>query len=226
MFNKLKEYFFPKKDKIENYFTKTYKKDVCKTIKNCEGNCGESFYCTDCGLRDKCSWIQKDIIFDKNKDSILIIDDNSGLVSFLRDDIETICIENGVDINSLNILEFSSKYAAYTFIATHRYFGSLNIKYAIIDITFGGSVQTHTGNVRLTGVDVFEEIYKTEGESLKFIFYTGNQLNPYIKSNQKLMEQFNEIYHDSILHHVIYKTSLSMDKRRDAINNILFKGVK
>lgn len=216
------KHFFDKDSKVENYFNKPVKK-----IENnsCNGNCGVNFYCDGCGKIPTCSWIKKDLKIDKSKPSILIIDDNPGLVSFLRDDIESIFDKNHLDIDDFNIIEFTSKFTAYTFIATHQYFDGLNIKYAIIDITLGGSVQTYNGNIRLTGVDVFKEIYRIEGEDLKFVFYTGNQLNPYIKSNRELIEQFKNIYHDNIIDHVMYKTTMSMDKRRETLNKILFEGI-
>lgn len=222
LIDKIKQ-FFNKEDKVESYFIKPTKKVIEGGL--CNGSCGNNFYCDGCGKIPTCSWIKKDLKFDRNKPSILIIDDNPGLVSFLKDDIESIFDKNRLDIDNFNIIEFTSKFAAYNFIATHQYFDGLNIKYAIIDITLGGSVQTYNGNIRLTGVDVFNEIYRKVGEELKFVFYTGNQLNPYIKSNRDLIDQFKNIYHDNIIDHVLYKTTMSMDKRRESLNKILFEGI-
>ena len=146
------------------------------------------------------------------------------MVSFLRDDIEEIFLKHKMRINDYNILEFSSKFAAYNFMATHEFYDGLNIMYAIIDITYGGSVQSNYGNLRLTGVDIFREVYRNNPE-VKFLFYTGNQLNPYIKANRELMDDFVEIYHDSIINYTLYKTTLDMDKRRDFFAEKLF-GIK
>jgi len=218
----IKEFFSPK-PKIEDYFinnTVTRKSKYANGV--CLESCGFGFFCNGCGLIQNCSWIQKLPNFDSKKESILIIDDNPGMVSFLRDDIEEIFEAHDMNIDDYNILEFSSKFAAYQFLATHQYYyDGLNITKAIIDITYGGCVQSEDGNIRLTGVDVFKAIYNKNPE-VKFLFYTGNLLNKYIKSNRDLMEQFKHIYNDKIDDYVLYKTSLDMDDRRDYIASHLF----
>lgn len=143
------------------------------------------------------------------------------MVSFLKDDIEEIFEEHELDIEEYNILEFTSKFAAYQFLATHQHYEGLNITKAIIDITYGGCVQSDDGNIRLTGVDIFSVIYNSNPK-VKFLFYTGNLLNKYIKSNRDLMEQFKDIYCDKISDYVLYKTSLGMDDRRKYIAEHLF----
>lgn len=209
--------------KIEDYFVNptTDRRKKKRVDGVCIETCGSNYFCDGCGLIENCSWIQKLPGFDRTKPSILIIDDNYGMVSFLRDDLEQIFIDHKMDLMEYNILEFSSKFAAYQFIATHQHYDGLNITKAIIDITYGGSVQSNTGNIRLTGVDVFRTIYKTNPE-VKFLFYTGNQLNPYIKSNRELMEEFKDIYHDKITDFVLYKTSLNIEDRQRLIANKLF----
>jgi CheY-like chemotaxis protein len=80
---------------------------------------------------NNCHWIQKLENFDKSKESILIIDDNEGVVSFIKDDLEVVFQERGMSLDSYNILEFSSGMAAYHFIATSQFYGGLNITKAI-----------------------------------------------------------------------------------------------
>lgn len=187
----------------------------------CMESCGDTFFCDICGTIKNCNWIQKLENFDPKKQTILLIDDNPGVVSFLRDDIETIFKRNDIDPDTYNILEFTSNNAVYKFIATHQFYGDLNITKAIIDITYGGSVQTNNGNIRLTGVDVFKLLQKSKN-NFKFIFYTGNQLNPYIKSNKLIMDEFKDLYHENIIEHVLYKTSMNMDERIHFFEKRLF----
>lgn len=195
--------------KIERYF----RNPTCPQPKQhfdgvCIESCGYSFFCDECGLIDNCTWVQK-VDFDKNKQSILLIDDNPGVVSFLRDDIEAILKKHSLDYN---IIEFTGINAVYKFLATLQHYNSLNITKAVIDITYGGSVQTNNGSIRLNGVDVFKALIEKFPE-LQFCFYTGNQLNPYIKRNKATMDYFKNIYYENILEHVLYKTSMNMDSR-------------
>lgn len=217
----IKELFKPK-PKIEDYFINN---SIARKSKYADGvcldSCGFGFFCKGCGLIENCTWIQDIPNFNRSKPSILIIDDNPGMVSFLRDDIEEIFNANNMDLEQYNILEFSSKFAAYQFLATHQHYDGLNITKAIIDITYGGCVQSDDGNIRLTGVDIFSVIYN-HNPDVKFLFYTGNLLNKYIKSNRDLMEQFKAIYCDKISDYVLYKTSLGMDDRRKYIGEHLF----
>lgn len=220
--SKIKKLFKKPTPKVEDYFSKEVYIVPKERYTNgvCVNACGNSFFCDSCGYILNCNWIQK-LTFDKNKPSILIIDDNPGVVSFLRDDIEEIIKDNTGDNTKYNILEFTGANAVYKFLATSQHYHDLNIKIAIIDITYGGSVQTNNGNVRLNGVDVFSEIYKTNKE-LKFCFYTGNQLNPYIKNNKEIMDYFKNIYRENISEHVLYKTSMNIDERIKYFKKKLF----
>ena len=220
----LKLKFLKPKPKVTDYFV-NITASAARHGKYVDGvcieSCGKNYFCEGSGMIENCSWIDKKIDFNRDLPSILLIDDNPGMVSFLRDDIETILEEMGIDPENFNILEFSSKFAVYQFIATHQYYNGMNIMYAIIDITYGGTVQSNDGNVRLTGVDVFSEIYNAN-KDVKFIFYTGNVLNPYIKSNKELIDQFKTIYADDINEHVIFKTTMTMDDRQTEIKRRLF----
>jgi len=215
---------FKPKEKVEDYFVNDSIKERRKSKYSegiCIESCGKSFFCTGCGNIENCSWIKKLNKYNPEKQSILIIDDNPGMVSFLVDDIENIFEDSGYILSDYNLITFDSKFAVYNFIATHQYYGGLNITKAIIDITYGGSVQSDDGNIRLTGVDVFKEIYRVN-KDLKFIFYTGNELNKYIKTTRELEEQFKNIYHVKITDYVLHKTSLNIDERRDYIRDKLF----
>lgn len=159
--------------------------------------------------------------FDNKKETILIIDDNEGIVSFLEDDIDFLQGEGIIDISEVNVLGLSGSHAGFNFEIMQKRNSGLNIKWAIIDITLGGSVMTKEGIVKYTGVDVFEILYK-DNPDIKFLFYTGNNLNPYIKANKKIIDQFNRITDEDISKYVLFKTSMDMDKRRNYISEFLF----
>ncbi len=186
-------------------------------------NFGEDYNCPLQKENDKCKWgvdLPKDFI--KGNDTILLIDDNAGMVSFLTDDMKFIGEQNHFDLQKTNILPISTSFAAFNFNALQTKNDGLNIKYALIDITLGGSVMTKNGNVKYTGVDVYAMILKYNPD-VKFLFYTGNNLNPYIKANKILIDQFNEINGGKINDFVLFKTSMDLEARRDYIVEKLFK---
>jgi len=188
--------------------------------------------CTNCPLKDDCKDKNnftinciyavsiKDI--DKTKNTILIIDDNEGMVSFLEDDIEYLSDEDIIDLSNTNLLTLSGKHAAFTLKLILTKAKPINIKWAIIDITLGGSVTTAEGNVKYTGIDVYEMLAEANPD-IKYIFYTGNNLNPYINANKRMINQFENLTNkDNIMNHVLFKTSMDMDSRREYIAKALF----
>lgn len=165
-------------------------------------------------ISPKCDWALELTDYDSSKPSILIVDDNPGIISFLIDDIEAL---DGIKINlsEYNVLTFDTINAAYYFEATQHKYHGLNIKYAILDLTLGGSVPTNEGTSKYTGVDIYQQmlIYSPEA---KVLFYTGNNLNEYIKSNKKIITQFRELSHGkSIKDYILFKTALDLDGRRE-----------
>lgn len=159
--------------------------------------------------------------FKPENDTILIIDDNKGMVSFLEEDFLFLEEEGKICLEDINILAVSGVCSGFIFEDILKEYNCLNIKWAIIDITLGGSKMTETGNLKLTGVDVFEMIYK-KNKNFKFLFYTGNSLNPYIKENKRIIDQFKNITGKDISDNVLFKTSMDMDSRRNYIAKKMF----
>jgi len=188
--------------------------------------------CKDCALQSKCEdqgnydyrcdYTVDMSDFDRDKRSILLMDDHEGIVSFLKDDLVYLDEKNIIDLDKINVLTFSSNLAAFNFEVAQRKMKGLNIDWAIIDITLGGSVITKDGNVKYTGVDVYEMILKYNPD-VKFIFYTGNNLNPYIKANKAIIDKFKSISGKKIKDYILFKTSLDMNTRRDFISKHLFE---
>jgi hypothetical protein len=155
---------------------------------------------------------------DDSKKTLLIIDDNPGIVSFLKDDILALQEKNIVP--TLNIITVSGKDAAYQIgSCMDNENNKISIDYAIIDITYGGSKILNKQNVKFNGVDVFEII---NNSNLKHIFFTGNNLNPYIKQNKLLIDKYCKLTGENIMDYVLFKTSLDMDSRQSKIAKTLF----
>lgn len=157
--------------------------------------------------------------FDKNKNSILIIDDNPGIISFMKDDIENLD-KYGVNIDDYNIITFTTKMAAYQFEVTQRYYGGLNIQYAIIDLTLGGTLFSNKGNVKYTGIDVLQQIMVYNPE-VKYLFYTGNSLNKAVNTTEYMLNQFKKLTGNNIYKYILFKTSLDSNDRKEFIANWL-----
>ncbi len=154
--------------------------------------CKQGKFCNAAGVLDECEWVQDHKDKDLSKPGILIIDDNPGIVSFLEDDLEELDSEGFINLKDYNVFTFSTKYAAYQLLGTLRYYKDLNIQIAIIDITLGGSMMTSKGNIKLTGVDIFEPLLEINPK-LKYIFYTGNQMNEHIKTISEIMKKYSSI---------------------------------
>ena len=169
-------------------------------------------------LTIQCEWILDLPDYDSSKPSILVVDDNPGIISFMIDDIEALD-GKALNIDDYNILTFDTVNAAYHFEATQHKYSGLNIKYAILDLTLGGSIITEDGPVKYTGVDIYQQILIYNPE-VKVLFYTGNNLNEYIKSNKKIIEQFSELTDGKkIKDYVLFKTSLDLYGRRKYLND-------
>jgi len=185
-------------------------------------SCHQKSICKQLGLKDECDLTLNLSNKDFSKSGILLIDDNPGIVSFLEDDFDVLSEENKIDLNNYNIFSFTSKMAAFMFIATVRKYGNLNIKYAVIDITLGGIVNTVDKIIKLTGIDVLEVLLEMNPD-LKYILYTGNQMNAYIKPIANIMKHYKKITNKDINDSVLFKTSLGMKDRQQFILNELLK---
>jgi hypothetical protein len=159
--------------------------------------------------------------YDSSKRSILLIDDNPGIISFLIDDLKELAEEGHINLSDYNILTFYEKMAAFDFVKRNDEYNGFNIDMAIIDITYGGRLINNKKVEIFTGVDVFDSLYK-HNPKVKYIFYSGNPLNPYIKSNKILINQFHKITGEDIMYKVLVKTSLCLNDRRKAIKELFF----
>ena len=213
---------FKKEKKIDlNTAENLFKDDKIAKKGSCAG-CKLAPMCLNRGDYDyRCDFTVDMSNFDKAKDSILLVEDNEGVINFLEEDIDYL-IEQKKIKDKYNILSFTGTLAAFNFEVSQRKLNGLNIKYAILDITLGGSIMTESGNLKYTGVDVLEMIFKYNPE-VSFLFYTGNNLNPYINANARLIKQFKDMTGEDIEDYILFKTSLDIDTRRESLVKRLFK---
>lgn len=157
---------------------------------------------------------------DPNKETILILDDNAGVISFLIDDFNSIKErKNGFDFEQYNILKLDTKLAAFKLRALLYGNDKIRIKYAILDITLGGTLFDKEGmNITLDGVDSLLDIIQFN-KDVRYFFYTGNKLNPYIKKNEEIIKKYREQLGKDIDENILFKTSLSRDERQAYINS-------
>ena len=158
--------------------------------------------------------------FDKNLKNLIIIDDNFGMINFLKNDIEILISEHKIE--KCNIFTFSNSSAAFELETFMRENPNILFSFGIIDITFGGRRTQNDGhNIVYTGVDVVSMLYK-QNKNIKYMLLTGNNLNPAIRSNRKLIKKFNDVNNSDILDVTVFKTSVDMNSRRDEILKRLF----
>ena len=62
---------------------------------------------------------------------------------------------------------------------------------------------------------------KAYNPNLKFVFFTGNKSKTYIKKNKKIINKFKDFAEEDISDHILYKTALSPDDRKEYIKRFL-----
>lgn len=172
-----------------------------------------------CKLNTKENRYLKEVLekveIDKDKETILLLDDNTGVLSFLMDDLKVLKKKGLFDYTKYNIVLFDSKLAGFKLRAALLSGQKLNIKYAVFDITLGGTLFSDDGeNITLDGVDCYIDVAK-EYPDIKYIFYTGNKLNPYIKRNEEIINKFKAFSGDDIDSHILFKTTLNREERQE-----------
>ena len=152
---------------------------------------------------------------DPNKKNLLIIDDNTGLLSLIRDILKI----SGL-IDKLNIVSIETSYAGFIYKIMSKK-TNIIFNYAIIDITFGGvAIDDLEGNLKYEGIMVFKDLYN-KNKNLRYVFYTGNSLNKYVYSSKKIIDVFKAITGDDIHNHLIYKNEYPPSKLINIISNLV-----
>jgi len=152
--------------------------------------------------------------------NIIIIDDNKGMINFLKVDIEQM-MQTG-EIPKVNIFLFDTPYAVFELEVFLLENPNIKFDYAIIDITYGGRRLGSDGrNIVYTGIDALRLIHGTN-KDLKYLLFTGNNLNRSIKANDILIKKYIEENDRNIEDVLLFKTSVTLDGRREEIKKRLF----
>lgn len=191
------------------------KKNIFKI--KCTSDCPLNYVCKFKTPDWLCKYVKTDFSYDKNKKTIIILDDNEGVISFLLDDLKALDEQQRIELANYNIVSFHGQDAAFSAIATIRALNGMNIIGGILDITIGGvSIDGNKKSVIYTGVDVFLEIIK-HSINAKLIFFTGNKLNPHITKNKQLIDSFYDVTNRNIFDYVFYKSNFSKSERREKL---------
>jgi len=125
-------------------------------------------------------------LYDKSKPTILIMDDFTGMVLLLKDELGRV---QCCDVNkNFNILIVTGKYAAFSVEKTLRN-NPIKIDIAFLDITLGGVIN----NIEYDGIDTAILINSLNPEcNIKFI--TGHTLNKHNPTIFKFMKKFEDSF--------------------------------
>ena len=165
---------------------------------------------------DECIKQYKEAL-NNNLPILLIIDDNIGLTSIIADILKIKKIEN------ISVISIHSSYAGFIVnLLAKLNDNKLKIDYAIIDLSYGGVISfEETGNITFEGIMVFKELYDNNPD-LKFFFYTGNNLNSYVFSSNKIIKTFKNITNKDIQEFVVFKNKYPPSMLGDVIVSKLF----
>ena len=150
--------------------------------------------------------------YNENRKNLLIIDDNFGIVSLLKDSLK-----NDNNIKKLNFLTIKGQNAPVDFICLSSNNESFKIDYLIVDLIFGCVVKTDNKIVKLSGIDILCEGLK-KNKNLKFLIFTGNRLDETITENREMIKKFKKITgNKNIFDYVIFKGKNTFDERNKII---------
>jgi len=226
---KIKSFFKKEKEEIkENRYKNNEDNDFQTDIQDEKNNldkCNNCLFRLHCKIKSNVKLCEKYRLpenYDPNKKTILLIDDNFGIISFLEDDIKHIFKKYNLNEEEYNIITFSSQDAAIKTIFLTLNEKDFKVDYAIIDLTYGAIIKTDNGNVKFNGVDVLCYLYK-KNPNIKFIFYTGNALNKSIKTINDMIDKFKKCYGKDLDEFVINKNQFSYDERFEIFYERFFK---
>lgn len=235
LINSLKTYFaktpdvegITSKDLFKDKHTKVIAERTKELIADCNCTICDKGVEKECKINTTSNRYLKEVLekieIDQSKETILLLDDNVGVLSFLDDDLNTLNKEGQINLSDYNVLQLDGKLAAFKLRAILLSGQQLNIKYAILDITLGGTLFNDEGlNITLDGVDAYIDISKYY-KDVNYLFYTGNKLNPYIKKNEMILKKFNDYTGENLEDHVLFKTSLNRKERLGYLSSFFTK---
>jgi len=204
----------------EDLFKEDKQQDITESL--CDW-CVEKNECKLKNMSYLCKFMEPLPDYDANKPSILILDDNMGVVSFIKDDLVELYEDGVFDINKYNILTFSSQNASFILSAALKRYDGLNIVFGIFDLTIGGGVYDEKhGNIILDGVDSMIEC-KELNPDMEYLFFTGNKMNEYITKNKLILKKYKDFTGKDMREKILFKTTLTPTDRKEYLGNLLKK---
>jgi hypothetical protein len=205
-----------KKSKEENPFF-----EEIKLLENYNYN----NFCDQCKYKDKkycnnsCNQWKK--FFNQNKkNNFLIIDDNKGIITLIKELIYELYLDKKIDLEKWNIIPFYDNQAS-VFLLKAIFNGELkNVKAALIDITYRNILRIENKNIKINGIHLAYFLKKFFPE-IKFYFYTGNTLNEYIKSQKFSKEFFEKTFGQKIDNFIINKMNTSDEELKNFIIKLI-----
>ena len=149
----------------------------------------------------------------KNKQHLLIADDNNGVVELVKEDMNFILEENNkefpINKDNLEIVSITDSLAPYRIMKTCENEKEIcNVDYAIIDIVFGDFVVKNGELLYMDGIDLVEYLIKIN-PNIKTCLFTGCYLSENSKEKQKIVEKLGEEY---LLNNVLEKSPFMKDR--------------
>lgn len=147
------------------------KKNTQEPIKNDEI---QTIVSTDLSIQSQWlvnnGWLKEN--YDKNKKTILIMDDREEIISSILDDLKSLERSGDFFINDYNILTVFTKMAGFDVLRIIDEAKEIEIHYALLDIILGGKKLVDDKRKMIDGVDVAINLYQ-RFNSIDILFFTG-----------------------------------------------------
>lgn len=115
-------------------------------------------------------WISKP--YDKNKKTILVMDDREEIISSIIDDLKSLDCSDNFSIDDYNMLTVHTKMAGFDVLEIIETATEIEINYALLDIVLGGKKTIDGVRVMLDGVDVAIKLMD-KFPSIEILFFSG-----------------------------------------------------
>jgi len=161
--------------------------------------------CKQCKLNNNCKAGNKpcELFFKNNGEyNFIVIDDNYGVIESIKDIIEDLKQKNIISKNWQIHYYYTKQAPIYLLKDIKR--RNLIPDAGLIDITYGSILRIKEKNIKINGVHILDFILKVN-PNFNFYFYTGNTLNPYIKTVKMMMDFFKKIYKKDMDDYIISK---------------------
>jgi hypothetical protein len=159
--------------------------------------------------------------FDKDKPTIIILDDSAGATMLFDDDIRKIQEANST-ARDMQFLKISTPQAVFMLKSAITNGLICNIKGAVLDITIGGYAVVDGQTVILDGIDAYR-IIRTHFPHAVMRFFTSHSMNEKNAEIYKFMKKYEDYAGECISKKTYMKnpfTTNRMDMLKDIVSTI------